>query len=291
MNANYMADAKKWLLEQPLFKPLPISPDKASTVASILMEFRGKFDCFCTACGSDSTFTWCVDEDTERQSKEKRLLAAIAPTGTSGNRPSPATASPPTEFFKKAVCARDASHVITWAFIVRNGTIIKFGQYPSRRDQFASLYRRFRPLLNKQLEKDLLQAHGLEEWNVGAAAFLYLRRVFEGLITEAEQVARDAKENLPEDFKSLRMNEKIAALAHHLPGALVQDRTLYGILSEGIHQLSDEDCARHYFLVKEGILLILEDKLTQHERTVRAREYAAAKSEFLSNRLGSDSQQ
>jgi hypothetical protein len=51
---------------------------------------------------------------------------------------------------------------------------------------------------------------------------------------------------------SLRMTEKIAALRTHLPEIVTRNAKAYGILSLGLHELSEEQCAKAY-PVLEGV--------------------------------------
>ena len=44
------------------------------------------------------------------------------------------------------------------------------------------------------------------------------------------------------DFQKLRVPERIGFLKDYLPDFLVKNKQVYGILSEGIHELTEEDC-------------------------------------------------
>tara|TARA_Y100000815_G_scaffold119339_1_gene107605 strand:+ start:1882 stop:2193 length:312 start_codon:yes stop_codon:yes gene_type:complete len=74
-------------------------------------------------------------------------------------------------------------------------------------------------------------------------------------------------------FDSMRMNEKISALSSTLPAALVKNRAAYGILSKGIHELSEDDCRAFFPVVKAAIVQILEQEL-------RAKEEAKAEAQL-----------
>jgi hypothetical protein len=62
------------------------------------------------------------------------------------------------------------------------------------------------------------------------------------------------------------MDEKIELLKLHLPEFLVQNRKLYGILSKGVHELSERECLEYFDSVKVGVELILDEKLEQHKK-------------------------
>ena len=57
------------------------------------------------------------------------------------------------------------------------------------------------------------------------------------------------------------MDEKIQSLKHLLPPFLVQHRSLYGILSKGIHELTEQECLAAFPVVKMGIEIILDGKI------------------------------
>ena len=46
-----------------------------------------------------------------------------------------------------------------------------------------------------------------------------------------------------------------------LPEFLVENKALYGILSNGIHELTEDECKEYFPTVKLGVELILDEKL------------------------------
>ena len=52
------------------------------------------------------------------------------------------------------------------------------------------------------------------------------------------------------------LNE-IKMLGGYLPEVLINNTTIYGILSKGIHELSEEECRKYFPVVKECIYQIL----------------------------------
>ena len=59
----------------------------------------------------------------------------------------------------------------------------------------------------------------------------------------------------------MRMEERIDALRDHLPDFLVENRKIYSILSKGIHELTEEDCAEAFSSIELGIKLILDEEI------------------------------
>ena len=86
------------------------------------------------------------------------------------------------------------------------------------------------------------------------------------MIEEARKSAAGDPNWKQDEFERGRMDDKIAILKPHLPQFLVENRSLYGILSVGVHTLSEEDCLKAFPVVKLGIELILDDHLEKYER-------------------------
>lgn len=65
------------------------------------------------------------------------------------------------------------------------------------------------------------------------------------------------------------MDDKIMILKQHLPKFLVENRTLYGIMSVGVHTLSEAECLAAFPVVRVGIELILDEHLERHIRKTK----------------------
>lgn len=75
-------------------------------------------------------------------------------------------------------------------------------------------------------------------------------------------------------YRRSRMDAKIDLLKEHLPGFLVENRGLYGILSVGVHTLSEDECLAAFPAVRLAIELILDDRLEEHERDMKLKSAA-----------------
>jgi hypothetical protein len=147
----------------------------------------------------------------------------------------------------------------------------KVGQYPSVADLHSAQIRRYRNVLSPEDYRELNRAVGLAAHGVGIGAFVYLRRIFERLIEEAHQIAQHDSAWDEDLFlrSHHRMSEKIALLASHLPGFLVENKSLYGILSKGLHDLSEDECLQFFSVTQLGIELILEERIAMKEKNER----------------------
>jgi hypothetical protein len=92
----------------------------------------------------------------------------------------------------------------------------------------------------KDKYSEFSKAVGLASHGVGIGSFVYLRRVFESLIEEAYLTQRNSADWNEKSYIESKMDGRIKILEGVLPEFLVQNRTLYGILSKGIHELSEQ---------------------------------------------------
>jgi hypothetical protein len=142
----------------------------------------------------------------------------------------------------------------------------KVGQYPSVADLHTAKIKQYRKVLSPEDYRELNRAVGLAAHGVGIGAFVYLRRIFERLIEEAHQIARNDSTWDEEHFLRSRMPEKIVLLALHLPNFLVENKSLYSILSKGLHDLSEDECLQFFSVTLLGIELILQERIATKER-------------------------
>jgi hypothetical protein len=145
----------------------------------------------------------------------------------------------------------------------------KLGQYPSVVDLHSANLKRYRTILAPEDYRELARAVGLATHGVGIGAFVYLRRIFERLIEEAHQTARQDSAWDEDHFLQSRIPEKIGLLAPHLPGFLVETKSLYGILSKGLHELSEDECLQYFSIIQNGIELILEERIATKEKNAK----------------------
>lgn len=145
-------------------------------------------------------------------------------------------------------------------------SIMKVGQYPSVATIHIGQIRQYTSVLSKEDLKEFTRAIGLAANGVGIGSFVYMRRIFEKLIWVAAEEAIDAGVITEADFSRLRMDEKIETLRAYLPETLVELKDMYGILSKGVHELSEQECLAYFDVMRNGIELILDDKLEQKRK-------------------------
>jgi len=158
-----------------------------------------------------------------------------------------------------------------------NTYVFKVGQYPSVADMHIGQVHKYDKVLTKDKMREFTKAIGLAANGVGIGSFVYLRRVFEFLVFEAvERVQKDDGDFNKELFDKSKMNEKIKMLAGYLPEFLVENYKIYGILSKGVHELSEDECKEYFTVLRESIEMILDEKLERLQKEKRKKEIRTA---------------
>jgi hypothetical protein len=202
-----------------------------------------QFDCYCVECGKETPFR-------KFGSTSKNDVTVCYETGI---------------FSVSVNCSRCGEDYTFFFKYDEHDVLTKIGQDPSIEDITGGDLKRFRPLLRDGYYADMARANGLISHGIGIGAFVYLRRVFEKLI--ADHRATHERANGPiGGFDVMRMEERIEALSSALPPALVRNRSMYGILSKGIHELSEDECKLYYPAVRAAILQILEQDFEARAR-------------------------
>ena len=175
-------------------------------------------------------------------------------------------------FEKAFFCSRQHWHKFFFYFRLENRILMKIGQSPSMADIEQGHIQHYRAVLDREHYQELNRSLGLASHGVGIGSFVYLRRIFERLVDEAKDEALKASSITVDDYQKARMDEKILLLKDYLPQFLVEQRTMYGILSLGVHSLDEETCLTHFPVIRAGIELILDQKLAIEQQAKKMAE-------------------
>jgi hypothetical protein len=234
-----------------------------------LLKNAKQIDSYCNKCRNNSTFK--TDKDTEllKINIELRLFDQTPGNAHDTSR----------EWFIKNVnkviyfkfdCARDESHNIIYVFLVQADGIIKIGQYPSDRDLLDNnISKTIRKLIKdketyKLCSDYLNKSMILNSEGFGIASVLYLRRVFEYVVNST--LDYDTTLYIP-------MDEKIKN-SEYLPKQFKENKKVYSILSDGVHNLSDEECSNIFKVIYSGMIILLEEYFYQIERRERLNTFS-----------------
>lgn len=162
-------------------------------------------------------------------------------------------------------------------------SIMKIGQYPSVADIHIGQIKQYNKVLSKEKLREFTRAIGLAANGVGVGSFVYLRRIFESLIFEiADETINNGLVN-KEIFEKSRMDEKIELLKDYLPQFLVENKSIYKILSAGIHELSEDECLAYFDVMRVSIELILDERLGALKKEAKAEKARKALSTIVSS--------
>lgn len=142
--------------------------------------------------------------------------------------------------------------------------IEKVGQYPSVADIHIAQVKKYRKVLGESYIRDFTKAIGLAANGIGTGAFVYLRRIFEHLVIEIGEEAIKSGDVDRVSFESSKMDNKLLMLSKYLPEVITANKPLYGVLSAGIHSLSEDTCLEYFSSVRTVIELILDER--EHAR-------------------------
>lgn len=174
-------------------------------------------------------------------------------------------------FYKVTLtCKRKGNDILRFFIYLNDEVVVKIGQLPSLVDiQFAEIGKKYDKFLSKEALKEFKRAIGLVTHGVGVGSFVYLRRIFENLIYETFD--KNVKEIgiTKNEFSTKRMEDKVDVLKKYLPSQLVAMKSIYSILSKGIHELDEQMCLKYFPALKLSIELILEQKIEEEIKQKR----------------------
>ena len=152
----------------------------------------------------------------------------------------------------------DDTHHLDFVVLTDNHEMKKIGQYPSVADLTFPELKQYQKVSSQQDMKEIRRAIGLYAQGIGVGSYVYMRRILERLIYKVQEKAITVNIYSAADFTNKKVSERITMLKKYLPDMLVNNTTIYGIVSKGIHELSEEDCILYFPVVKDVIYMILE---------------------------------
>ena len=264
-----MGKIEELLVNKGLYDSVDITVDDLDEIEKCLTkdEYAGNtIDCFCVHCATNRVFEYTnseVHEDTGI------MRMSVFDDGNPKVR-RPKREEQFRRYLNKRYamtyrCTRDRQHFIIFDLITTDDKIIKVGQYPSVADLVIPEIAKYKPVLGTQY-REFSKAIGLFAHGIGIGSFVYLRRIIENLVFDKYKEVSENLEISNTEFMRLKFDEKIEALKPYLPEVLVANKNIYGIVSKGIHELSEEECREMFPYIKAGIELILDSLLAEKER-------------------------
>ncbi|WP_149096185.1 hypothetical protein [Paenibacillus terrae] len=183
-----------------------------------------------------------------------------------------------TKFLDKWVqCTHDSTHIFKYSFHLNLKTddlgnsklaMTKIGQYPSLSDLFTESLKKYKVELDAiGCYKDFSTGCYMYSHGLGIGSYAYMRRVFERLISNAFTSNQEIINCEYDEFKKLKMDQKVLVLKEFLPTFLTENnKNIYKILSLGIHQLEEDECKKMFPVIKNAIEIILEEEILEKEQ-------------------------
>lgn len=279
--------AEAFFLDEPLYRPISLPPGRDAMALLAVEFFEGSIKAYCPQCAGESVFRTDRIQSGELLKPVRRPHVVVL-LGSKGAGPC-STYSDLSEngqcveyaksdhcFTVEFYCTRVHDHRIYFCFAVRNGHVQKIGQFPSLSDFEGATLAQYRKLLDAPLGAAYTRAVNLHAHDVGAGSFVYLRRILESLLEDAHQAAAKGPDWNEDAYHDKRITERIKALHGYLPEFLVENASLYSVLSRGVHELSEEECLAHFPVVRAAIDMILDEQFSERQRELRKEELTKA---------------
>lgn len=264
-----MEKVEELLVSKGLYDSVDITVEDLAELEKYLSKNKyagNTIDCFCVYCGTNRVFEYADSE--VHDSTGMVRMNIFDDVNAKARKPKK------EEIFNSYLnrryvftyrCTRNKEHAILFDLIVSDDKIIKIGQYPSVADLVIPEIAKYKSILGKQY-RELSKAIGLFAHGIGIGSFVYLRRIIENLVFDKYNQVADELGISKEVFEHLKFDIKIETLKDYLPKVLVTNKNVYGIISKGVHELSEEECREMFPYIKAGIELILDDLLAEKER-------------------------
>lgn len=187
-------------------------------------------------------------------------------------------------FLKKITCNKCSTNYRFFVLKLGDNELIKLGQLPSIADISQKKKHAILTLISKYFSDidrtEFNKALGLFAHGEGIAPLVFLRRIIERLVHKTFEDNKEAKSWKDDDLPN-RMLEKIDFLKDVLPKSLYEFRSVYSIMSKGIHELSEDECKSAFPDLIAAIEFIVTDKANAEEskkqrENLRKRIHAAA---------------
>lgn len=255
-----------FLVTEGLYNEIEITKDNIYELADLIQDYV-KIDIYCPKCGESRVFSctpilhfWYNDYEKEINARYLEEEIVSWQHIQNGNEPWTWTNNSIENDTRlmtfKFICAMDNSHHLDYIVLTDGNKMKRIGQYPSVADLSFPELKEYRKVMTKEDEKELKRAIGLFASGIGVGSFVYLRRIFERIIVTASKKAIGEGNIDEEEYNKARVDEKIKLLADYLPKSLVKNTIFYGIVSKGIHELSEDDCLKYFPVMQSFILMI-----------------------------------
>lgn len=283
---EHLPPSQEFFTQLPIYKPIDVTEISPLEVADIIY-YEKSIDCVCPFCKEkkESIFNSIAVRPSggSREISESSRFALILTNIGNGFK---AMGEPEKHEYKDNYfsvnfkCARNENHIISFHLMIFNNKLMKIGQFPSVNHIKNSNFERFDSVIGKVKVQELKKGEMCHGMNLGTGALSYIRKVFEYVIENIHVEAKSSSDWSPEkeeEYSKIRFVKKVEMLEKWLPSFVVQNKkTYYAVISDGIHNMSDEDCMDAYDTLKGALELILDEILRDKDKKDKEKELSAA---------------
>lgn len=153
-------------------------------------------------------------------------------------------------------------------------SVTKITQYPSLFDVSRDELKKYQKndLIDKVSFSQLYKAETCASSGYYVAAYTYMRRVYETMLLSVFKQYEQEIGITEDNFRKLRSDEKLKSIKNYLA---IDDEIyipLYGLLSAGIHAMTEEQCCEDYTVLKPILLEILAEQKAKKEKAAKRKE-------------------
>ena len=161
-----------------------------------------------------------------------------------------------------------------YALLRNNNAVVKLAQYPSLFDVSRDELKKYQKngLIDNESFSQLYKAELCASSSYYVAAYTYMRRVYETMLMSVFEQNQEDIGITEEDFRRLHSDKKLEAIKDYLA---IDDEIylpLYGLLSAGIHAMTEEQCCEDYTVLKPILLDILAEQKAKKEKAAKRKE-------------------
>lgn len=264
MDKSRINEICKFISNGALYSKIPVSIDEKIEINNYASNFTG-LDLYCPDCGANKTFIYETHSTNGDMGKYRR------------NKESTVYYSNIVSIVYK--CPSCGKKVFV-EFLYLNDYIMKIAQYPALCEISRDELKKFQKnrLIDKEFFSEIQKADICAGESYFVAAFTYMRRVFENLIKNIFNMNQQKIGITYEEYTKKKTDQKIKLIKDYLPIDDGVYNPLFSLLSEGIHSLTEEECAENYTLLKSVLLELLvtfKAKKEQEERRKQIKDLLA----------------
>ena len=271
LEAEILPNAE-FLETQPLYKKQELElPAYMSDLS------RPAIQAHCPICNGDRTFNMLNKWGQESLSVSARMEANAPPLVAIGEREPDLTGYVGKAMYECSACHKHIK-IFLLKFDDELAWVMKVGEFPGRSTDISRAMEKFLGEQSVHFKKGLLcESHGF-----GIGAYAYYRRVIDctiqNLLQDMLSLSQgDEREGLEakvaEAATRKNATEKLSLVKEQIPAALSPDginpvKILHSVLSEGIHNKTDEECLESSSQVRAVLTFVIET--VQNTRAARA---------------------